>query len=69
TRRCVILGCGDIGLIMARRLTLEGAEVLGVYEVKPTPSGLTRNIVQCLEDYEIPLHLSHTVTRVFGQER
>lgn len=69
TRRCVILGSGDIGLIMARRLTLEGAEVLGVYEVKPTPSGLTRNIVQCLEDYEIPLHLSHTVTRVFGQER
>lgn len=69
TRRCVILGSGDIGLIMARRLTLEGAEVLGVYEVKPTPSGLTRNIVQCLEDYEIPLYLSHTVTRVFGQER
>ena len=69
TRRCVILGSGDIGLIMARRLTLEGAEVLGVYEVKPTPSGLTRNIVQCLEDYEIPLHLSHTVTRDFGQER
>ena len=65
----MILGSGDIGLIMARRLTLEGAEVLGVYEVKPTPSGLTRNIVQCLEDYEIPLHLSHTVTRVFGQER
>lgn len=69
TRRCVILGSGDIGLIMARRLTMEGAEVLGVYEAKPTPSGLTRNIVQCLEDYEIPLHLSHTVTRVFGQER
>ena len=65
----MILGSGDIGLIMARRLTLEGAEVLGVDEVKPTPSGLTRNIVQCLEDYEIPLHLSHTVTRVFGQER
>ena len=60
TERCVILGSGDIGLIMARRLTLEGARVLGVYEVKPEPSGLTRNIVQCLEDYEIPLHLSHT---------
>lgn len=68
-KKCVILGSGDIGLIMARRLTLEGATVLGVYEVKPTPSGLTRNIVQCLEDYEIPLHLSYTVTRVFGEER
>lgn len=68
-RKCVILGSGDIGLIMARRLTLEGAEVEGVYEVKPEPSGLTRNLVQCLEDYGIPLHLSHTVTRVFGDER
>lgn len=67
--KCVILGSGDIGLIMARRLTLEGAEVLGVYEVKPTPSGLTRNIVQCLDDYGIPLYLSHTVTRVFGEQR
>ena len=69
TRRCVILGSGDIGLIMARRLTLEGAKVLGVYEVKSEPSGLTRNMVQCLEDYEIPLYLSHTVTRVFGEDR
>lgn len=69
TRKCVILGSGDIGLIMARRLTLEGAEVLGVYEVMPTPSGLTRNIHQCLHDYDIPLHLSHTVTRVFGHDR
>lgn len=69
TRRCVILGSGDIGLIMARRLTLEGAKVLGVYEAKPTPSGLTRNIHQCLHDYDIPLYLSHTVTRVFGQDR
>ena len=69
THRCVILGSGDIGLIMARRLTLEGAEVLGVYEAKPTPSGLTRNIHQCLHDYDIPLHLSHTVTRVFGADR
>lgn len=69
TKRCVILGSGDIGLIMARRLTLEGAEVLGVYEINPTPSGLTRNIHQCLHDYDIPLFLSHTVTKVFGRDR
>lgn len=69
TKKCVILGSGDIGLIMARRLTLEGAQVLGVYEINPTPSGLTRNIHQCLTDYDIPLHLSHTVTRVFGKDR
>ncbi|MFA5422114.1 MAG: FAD-dependent oxidoreductase [Bacilli bacterium] len=69
TKKCVILGSGDIGLIMARRITLEGGQVLGVYEVKPTPSGLTRNIVQCLDDFQIPLHLSHTVTRVFGTDR
>lgn len=69
TKKCVILGSGDIGLIMARRLTLEGAEVVGVYEAKPTPSGLTRNIHQCLHDYNIPLYLSHTVTRVFGADR
>lgn len=69
TKKCVILGSGDIGLIMARRLTLEGAEVLGVYEAKSTPSGLTRNISQCLNDFEIPLHLSHTVTRIFGDDR
>ena len=68
-KKCVILGSGDIGLIMARRLTLEGADVLGVYEVKPTPSGLSRNIAQCLTDFNIPLHLSHTVTRVFGVNR
>lgn len=68
-KKCVILGSGDIGLIMARRMTLEGAQVLGVYEAKPTPSGLTRNIHQCLRDFDIPLHLSHTVTRVFGQDR
>ena len=68
-KKCVILGSGDIGLIMARRLTLEGADVLGVYEVKPTPSGLSRNIAQCLTDFDIPLHLSHTVTRVFGVDR
>ncbi len=69
TKKCVILGSGDIGLIMARRLTLEGAKVCGVYEVKSTPSGLDRNIAQCLDDYEIPLYLSHTVTRVFGDHR
>lgn len=69
TKRCVILGSGDIGLIMARRLTLEGAEVLGVYEINATPSGLTRNVHQCLHDFDIPLHLSHTVTRVFGKDR
>jgi NADPH-dependent 2,4-dienoyl-CoA reductase/sulfur reductase-like enzyme len=68
-RRCVILGSGDIGLIMARRLTLEGAEVLGVYEAKSTPSGLSRNIAQCLNDFGIPLHTSRTVTRVFGHDR
>jgi thioredoxin reductase len=69
TKRCVILGSGDIGLIMTRRLTLEGAEVVGVYEAKPTPSGLTRNVSQCLWDFDIPLHVSKTVTRVFGDAR
>ncbi|PKM73227.1 MAG: pyridine nucleotide-disulfide oxidoreductase [Firmicutes bacterium HGW-Firmicutes-16] len=68
-KKCVILGSGDIGLIMARRLTLEGAEVIGVYEVKPTPSGLTRNIAQCLDDFDVPLHVSHTVTRLYGESR
>ena len=68
-RRCVILGSGDIGLIMARRLTLEGAEVVGVYEAKPTPSGLTRNIYQCLEDFNIPLYTGKTVSRIFGEGR
>ncbi len=68
-KEVVILGSGDIGLIMARRLTLEGAHVKGVYEVKPTPSGLSRNIAQCLTDFDIPLHLSYTVTRVFGKDR
>jgi len=69
TKRCVILGSGDIGLIMARRLTLEGAKVVGVYEAKPTASGLMRNIYQCLEDFNIPLYTSKTVTRVFGEGR
>lgn len=68
-RNCVILGSGDIGLIMARRLTLEGAKVLGVYEAKAEPSGLSRNIYQCLVDFDIPLHLSHTVTEIHGRER
>lgn len=68
-KNCVILGSGDIGLIMARRLTLEGANVVGVYEAKSTPSGLSRNIAQCLDDFSIPLHLSHTVTRVIGDYR
>ena len=68
-RKCVILGSGDIGLIMARRLTLEDAQVLGVYEAKPAPSGLARNIAQCLNDFQIPLYTGRTVTRVFGVER
>ena len=68
-KTCVILGSGDIGLIMARRLTLEGVKVLGVYEILPSPSGLTRNIKQCLMDYDIPLHLSTTVTRLYGENR
>lgn len=67
--KAVILGSGDIGLIMARRMTLEGIEVKGVYEVMKNPGGLTRNIVQCLDDYEIPLHLSTTVTQVHGRRR
>ena len=69
TKKAVILGSGDIGLIMARRLTLEGAKVVGVYEVKNEPSGLARNIHQCLYDYNIPLYLSTTVTRVIGDDR
>lgn len=68
-KEVVILGSGDIGLIMARRLTFEGAHVEGVYELMPHPSGLRRNIVQCLDDYGIPLHLSRTVTRLEGKKR
>lgn len=68
-REVVILGSGDIGLIMARRMTLEGAHVVGVFEVQPYPSGLPRNIEQCLHDYGIPLSLSHTVSDIHGVER
>ena len=64
-----ILGSGDIGLIMARRMTLEGAKVLGVAEIMPYSNGLARNIKQCLEDFDIPLYLSHTVESVHGKGR
>ncbi|MDF2543290.1 MAG: Thioredoxin reductase [Herbinix sp.] len=65
----VILGSGDIGLIMARRMTLEGAKVKAVAEIMPSSRGLKRNLVQCLDDYQIPLKLSHTVTNIHGKER
>mgnify|MGYP001400308039 CR=1 FL=1 len=68
-KRVFILGSGDIGLIMARRMTLEGAKVLGVAELMPYSNGLTRNIVQCLDDFDIPLYLSHTVTMIHGKDR
>ena len=68
-RRVVILGSGDIGLIMARRMTLEGAKVLACVELMPYSNGLNRNIVQCLKDYDIPLYLSHTITNIIGRER
>ena len=68
-KRVVILGSGDIGLIMARRMTLEGAKVLCVCELLPYSGGLARNIVQCLEDFDIPLYLSHTVTAIGGKDR
>lgn len=68
-KRIVILGSGDIGLIMARRMTLEGAKVLAVAEIMPYSSGLKRNIKQCLEDFNIPLYLSHTVTEIEGDKR
>lgn len=68
-RRIVILGSGDIGLIMARRLTLEGAKVLAVVEMMPQPSGLSRNITQCLYDFDIPLYLRHTVSNIIGKNR
>ena len=68
-KKVVILGSGDVGLIMARRLTLEGAEVVAVVEILPYASGLPRNVVQCLEDYNIPLFLNHTITYIGGKER
>ena len=68
-KECVILGSGDIGLIMARRLTLEGVKVKTVCEIMPYPGGLVRNIEQCLNDYNIPLKLSHTVTKIHGKKR
>lgn len=68
-KKIVILGSGDIGLIMARRLTLEGAEIKMVCEIMPKPGGLTRNVVQCLHDFNIPLKLSHTVVEIHGRER
>ena len=67
--KAVILGSGDIGLIMARRMSLEGVEVKAVYELMNNPGGLTRNIVQCLDDYNIPLYLSTTVIRIHGNSR
>lgn len=68
-KRVVILGSGDIGLIMARRMTLEGAKVLACVELMPYSGGLNRNIVQCLHDFNIPLYLSHTVVDIKGKER
>ena len=68
-RKIVILGSGDIGLIMARQFVLEGADVKGVIEIQPFSSGLSRNIVQCIEDFHIPLYYSTTVTRIEGARR
>jgi NADPH-dependent 2,4-dienoyl-CoA reductase/sulfur reductase-like enzyme len=68
-RKVVVLGSGDVGLIMARRLTLEGAQVPCVAEILPYPSGLMRNVVQCLEDFGIPLYLSTTVVEIHGRDR
>ena len=68
-KKVFILGSGDIGLIMARRMVLEGAQVLGVAELMPYSNGLNRNIVQCLNDYNIPLYLHHTVKQVIGKKR
>ena len=68
-KEVVILGSGDIGMIMARRMTLEGAKVLACVEVMPYSGGLTRNIVQCLQDFDIPLYLSHTIVDIQGKNR
>jgi NADPH-dependent 2,4-dienoyl-CoA reductase/sulfur reductase-like enzyme len=68
-KRIVIVGSGDIGMIMARRLSLEGAQVLAVFEIMPYASGLPRNVEQCLNDYSIPLYLSHSIVRIHGEDR
>ena len=68
-KRVVILGSGDVGLIMARRLTLEGAQVLAVAEIRPQPEGLARNVSQCLNDFGIPLYVKHTVSEIIGGKR
>ena len=68
-RRVVILGSGDVGMIMARRLTLEGADVRLVGEILPEPAGLARNVSQCLYDYGIPILCSHTVSRIIGKRK
>ncbi|EKF48568.1 tRNA uridine 5-carboxymethylaminomethyl modification enzyme GidA [Thermosipho africanus H17ap60334] len=68
-KKVLIVGSGDIGLIMARRLKIEGMDVVGVVEIMPEPGGLIRNVVQCLEDFNIPLWLSHTVIEIHGKER
>lgn len=67
--KVVVVGSGDIGLIMARRLTLEGADVKAVIEIQKKSKGLTRNVVQCLEDFDIPLYLSHKVSKIYGKDR
>ncbi|HAJ57634.1 MAG TPA: pyridine nucleotide-disulfide oxidoreductase [Candidatus Omnitrophica bacterium] len=68
-REVVIVGSGDIGLIMARRFTLEGAKVKGVVEIQKETRGLTRNVVQCVEDFDIPFYLKHKITRIYGRDR
>lgn len=68
-KECVIVGSGDIGLIMARRMTWVGAKVKAVVEIQPYPAGITRNIVQCLNDFNIPLYLSHVVSEIYGRDR
>ncbi len=68
-KRVVIFGSGDVGMIMARRMSLEGAEVKAVIEILPEPAGLSRNVSQCLYDYGIPIHCSHTVSRIIGKQK
>jgi NADPH-dependent 2,4-dienoyl-CoA reductase/sulfur reductase-like enzyme len=68
-KRVVIVGSGDIGLIMARRFTLEGAKVEAVIEIQPVSRGLARNVVQCVEDFDIPLYFNHKISRIYGKDR